>query len=104
MFVVTSMVGWVMIPIRTWHPSPARRHDMSREEARRWYQAGVLLSILALIAMVVSTFAPRIGQSVAFCLTLGGFLAVSRPAWDVQGVRLKALGMSVGVFATEFAM
>ena len=77
---------------------------MDPQAARRWYKAGAIISLLAVVMAIVQSLLPRWGRSVSFCLTLIGFLAVTRPSWDKQGTRLQMLGMSFGVFATEVAI
>ena len=77
---------------------------MSPKTARRWYKAGVFLSILAVLAGVVSIFTPRLGKSLSFGFTLIGFFAVTRPSWDKEGARRRVLTLSVGVAATELAI
>jgi hypothetical protein len=77
---------------------------MSPKDAGRWYKTGAILSFLAILATLVQSFLPRWGRSVSFALTLIGFLAVTRPSWDKHGTKLTMLGMSLGVFLTEFAI
>ena len=77
---------------------------MSLKEERRWYKAGLGLCLLAILASALGGLAPRLSRSAAFCLTLIGFFAITRPSWDKHGVRLRMLGMSVGVLVAEFAV
>ena len=77
---------------------------MDAKAARRWYKAGAFISLLAVVMAIIQSVLPRWARSASFCLTLIGFLAVTRPSWDKQGTRLQMLGMSFGVFATEVAI
>jgi len=81
-----------------------RRSPVSPKQERRWYKAGLGLCLLAMVAAALGGIAPRLTRSASFALTLMGFLAVTWPSWDKHGVRLRMLGMSFGVLATEFAV
>jgi hypothetical protein len=77
---------------------------VSHKEERRWYKAGLGLCLLAMVMAALGGISPRLTRSASFCLTLIGFFAITRPSWDKHGVRLRMLGMSVGVLVTEFAV
>ena len=77
---------------------------MTPEASRRWYKAGALISVLAVVLALMQSALPRWGRSLTFCVTLLGFLAVTRPSWDKDGTKLRMLGLSVGVFVAEVAI
>ena len=54
---------------------------LPRPVARRWYAAGVALSLLAIVFAVVSNVFPKVGYSFGFLFTMAGAFAVCRPSW-----------------------
>lgn len=70
---------------------------------RRWYLAGVILSVAALACAGLATFV-RLGHPLAFCFTMTGILAITRPAWSDPRKRARLVALSSGAFLTQVAI
>ncbi len=69
---------------------------LPKKAARRWYLAGVILSVIALAFAVVSQMNPRLGYPLAFMFTMCGVLAITRPSWELPEKR-RYLAVSNGL-------
>ena len=77
---------------------------LPRKVARRWYLAGTLMSVIAVIFAVVSHIIPRVGYPLAFMFTMFGVLAVTRPNWEWPERRPGVVVANSGVFLTQIAI
>ena len=68
---------------------------------RRWYAAGIILSLLALVFAIVANVTPRLGYSLGFFATLAGFFAVVRPAWERPETRMRLILVGGGMVLSQ---
>ncbi len=72
--------------------------------ARRWYAAGTILSVVALVFALISQVLPRVGYPLAFTFTMSGILAVTRPGWEFPAKRSHVLAVNSGVFVIQICI
>lgn len=78
---------------------------LPKKVARRWYLAGVILSVLAIVFLaVLSKPNPRLAYPLAFVFTMFGILAVTRPGWEWPERRPGLVIANSGVFITQIAI